>query len=641
MLVSDNARPKGGRPAAEALRDNYVTRIRLRYVMHAIATSRSGDATSRFLGNEAQGLCMSTDGNAEEHFVAWSPDGVLAIGFDDDALPLFSDRDCNDVEAVLADIPEKLRPLIIQLKKPQVTRPVTSARWIEVTDRGPRVSWSHVKSEQLSEYELPLEEALSAWMKETSMPEPHAKIALDLVQAAGAERRVSPEQSNALLDPAHRDGLAPNPENVERAIALLREVGIEWPDGAAHAARIAGDDSDHGYSLIDAVASGDRGAVEALIAKGANLQKRSRPDQDPKARRGGKTPLAVAVSNGDLAMVELLLGAGADPLDSGSSFSAILDVAATAGSRAICELLIARGAPTEHFYAMAISAESPEIIELAIELGVTEFLVPAWYDRLRAACLGAGRQDLLERCPHYEAMEKRRVEAHDDVLRKLRSQGKEILIYVWMREVALALRRLHFKPKETSCFEGTAAKGRYCFMPDDKERHVVAWNEHGVVVWAGAAPKPGDTMPPASMGLRASAPEELRKLAEETATSWELSPKDMAEWKWVVPEADDPAAITASSLIGFDSPVRRYGRFWDMKTRPQTENWPRETYKLNHELGQRIERIVNAALEGPYELTAEDDEAFREDQYGSKGLKPKELPGAVKMLAALGIHWSI
>ena len=54
--------------------------------------------------------------------------------------------------------------------------------------------------------------------------------------------------------------------------------------------------------LVDAAAGGDLGAVEALIAAGA----------DPKARMGGIPTLQLAVGDGTVEIVEALLGAGAD-----------------------------------------------------------------------------------------------------------------------------------------------------------------------------------------------------------------------------------------------------------------------------------------------------------------------------------------
>ena len=138
MLDDDRVPPKGGRAAAEAARADYLAAVRLRHVLHAIGASRHGEVTSHVKGDETRGVCLSSDGNAEHHVVAWSPEGILAIAYDDDASPLYLDRDCEDVQAVLADIPERLKPLIADVAKPRMGLPVTSAKWIEVTDEGTR-----------------------------------------------------------------------------------------------------------------------------------------------------------------------------------------------------------------------------------------------------------------------------------------------------------------------------------------------------------------------------------------------------------------------------------------------------------------------------------------------------------------------
>jgi ankyrin repeat protein len=90
--------------------------------------------------------------------------------------------------------------------------------------------------------------------------------------------------------------------------------------------------------LFDAVAGGDRSAVEQILAGGTDVDSRAR-DQ--------ATPLISAALADQPAIVELLLERGADIKARNSGGFTPLHAAAYAGSVPIIKLLLAKGAPLE------------------------------------------------------------------------------------------------------------------------------------------------------------------------------------------------------------------------------------------------------------------------------------------------------
>lgn len=90
--------------------------------------------------------------------------------------------------------------------------------------------------------------------------------------------------------------------------------------------------------LFDAVAAGDKAAVEQALAAGADVDSRAR-DQ--------ATPLINAALGDELAIVELLLGNGADVMARNSGGFTPLHAAAFSGSLPIAKLLLEKGAVLE------------------------------------------------------------------------------------------------------------------------------------------------------------------------------------------------------------------------------------------------------------------------------------------------------
>jgi ankyrin repeat protein len=93
-----------------------------------------------------------------------------------------------------------------------------------------------------------------------------------------------------------------------------------------------------GDLLFDAIATGDKTAVEQALASGAKVESRA-PDQ--------ATPLIAAALSNQLAISELLLSKGADVMARNSGGFTPLHAAAFSGSLPIAKLLLDKGAALE------------------------------------------------------------------------------------------------------------------------------------------------------------------------------------------------------------------------------------------------------------------------------------------------------
>src|SRR5215216_1354676 len=90
-----------------------------------------------------------------------------------------------------------------------------------------------------------------------------------------------------------------------------------------------------GDMLFDAVAAGDKAAVEQALTGGSNVDSRA---------RDGATPLINAALGNDLAISELLITKGADIMARNSGGFTPLHAAAFSGSLPIAKLLLQQGA---------------------------------------------------------------------------------------------------------------------------------------------------------------------------------------------------------------------------------------------------------------------------------------------------------
>lgn len=90
-----------------------------------------------------------------------------------------------------------------------------------------------------------------------------------------------------------------------------------------------------GDLVFDAVAAGDRAALEEALDKGANVDSRA---------RDGATPLIAAALSDQVTIAELLLSKGADVMARNSGGFSALHAAAFSGSLPIAKLLLQKGA---------------------------------------------------------------------------------------------------------------------------------------------------------------------------------------------------------------------------------------------------------------------------------------------------------
>jgi ankyrin repeat protein len=139
----------------------------------------------------------------------------------------------------------------------------------------------------------------------------------------------------------------------------MRELVVLLVLGFAATVAIAGD------ALFDAVAAGDKAAVEKALTSGSTVDSRA---------RDGATPLINAALGNHLPIAELLLNKGADVMARNSGGFTPLHAAAFSGSLPIAKLLVEKGAVLED--AANKSGVTPMMV--AVEenhVEVAEFLI--------------------------------------------------------------------------------------------------------------------------------------------------------------------------------------------------------------------------------------------------------------------------
>jgi ankyrin repeat protein len=176
--------------------------------------------------------------------------------------------------------------------------------------------------------------------------------------------RSSPGSLDALLE--HPDILRP-----------LLAAGLD-PEGR--------DERDQTW-LTRAAQQGRPDRARAALALGA----------DPDLRVGGRTPLAAAVSRGDLEMMALLVEAGARPLAAAGTGDGLATLAVASGDPAVLDAVLAMGAPLDGGdgqgrapITVAADRGPPELLERLLERGArpTDAAVLAATKRGDAAAVG-------------------------------------------------------------------------------------------------------------------------------------------------------------------------------------------------------------------------------------------------------------
>jgi ankyrin repeat protein len=130
-----------------------------------------------------------------------------------------------------------------------------------------------------------------------------------------------------------------------------------------------------GEGLLDAARKGDVAAVKSLLAKGADVNAKTRYNQ---------TPLMFAAQQGHIEIVKLLLEAGADVnvTDTFYKFVTAVSVAAERGHAEVVKLLLEKGAKSK---------------ETALQVGAQEGHAPVVRVALDAAGPGGLPQEALDR----------------------------------------------------------------------------------------------------------------------------------------------------------------------------------------------------------------------------------------------------
>lgn len=146
-----------------------------------------------------------------------------------------------------------------------------------------------------------------------------------------------------------------------------------------HPADVNATQPDGSTALLWAAYWNDKGAVEALIAAGANVNA---------ANRYGVTPLSQACTNGDAAMVEALLKAGADPNSLQQEGQTALMTAARAGNAEAAKALLDHGAEVnakeswrgQTALMWAAAENHPSVVQVLVDHGAEVNAVSATFD---------------------------------------------------------------------------------------------------------------------------------------------------------------------------------------------------------------------------------------------------------------------
>jgi uncharacterized protein len=178
--------------------------------------------------------------------------------------------------------------------------------------------------------------------------------AVRLLLERGARTTITNHWQQTALQLAQDDNLHEIARLIEERIAIVAE-GV------------------HGAALVAAAKSGDRAEVEKLIAAGANVNERlpinGSVDDD-------YTPLGIAVREGHIDIVRLLLSAGADPRRViGLMRGTVVHEAAFFGNSRMIEALLARDG----------SVPRPELDAQGPYNGLTALHDAVWHGHLDAA----------------------------------------------------------------------------------------------------------------------------------------------------------------------------------------------------------------------------------------------------------------
>jgi len=148
------------------------------------------------------------------------------------------------------------------------------------------------------------------------------------------------------------------------------------------------------FPIIGYARAGDLKAVKEWIAAGSPL------NLPPGKKTRRQSPLQIAIGQGFLTLVEMLLEGGADPEVDGALWHAV-----NHGRTDIARLLLARGAPVKSVsFQFVCACCETDMIELFLECGADQFESDPFYDGLTAHVDRVARifKPLLEREPRLQ-----------------------------------------------------------------------------------------------------------------------------------------------------------------------------------------------------------------------------------------------
>lgn len=149
-----------------------------------------------------------------------------------------------------------------------------------------------------------------------------------------------------------------------------------------------------GRSLVRAVTARDLETTALLLEARVYTEQR-----DP----GGRTPLGIAVDQGDVTTVHMLLNAGANLNATLANHASVLGIAAQRGDKALLDTLLAAGSRTdglmpdgEKILPWAIRHGRPELVKTMMKADSDPHLKDRQGNPLLHVAMEAGRRDLME-----------------------------------------------------------------------------------------------------------------------------------------------------------------------------------------------------------------------------------------------------
>jgi hypothetical protein len=306
----------------------FLRAARFAHIAEAFAEVHWGPQASSWQGSLQAGELCFDNGQGDVLAMAWDAGGLVGLALDhEQGGPALSFPD-HGARGFFAEIPVGLVALVRGASQ-WGGGEFTTAFW--ALGEGPlEGAWREAIALVLPSLDFAFApQSLETWAEQRSLDP--AQVALALRLARGPwEVRLGPEETQQIMQSPLDAGPPESREAVERAAAMLSEVGVIWaPPLEVVAANLAS----HGRqrreravqalgelnaTLFERVREGDAARVTALLAAGANVDAQTVDDQF-EWTPAGDTPLLQAVKQGHEEVVESLLAGGAN-VESANSF---------------------------------------------------------------------------------------------------------------------------------------------------------------------------------------------------------------------------------------------------------------------------------------------------------------------------------